>query len=71
MQIGNVVLKNEFIMAPIKTAYGDQNGNVTAKHLNFYKRRAQAVGAIIPEPFYLDSSLRELPMQMGIDDNIN
>ncbi len=67
MQIGNVFLRNEFIMAPIKTGYGDQSGNVASKHLHFYKRRAWSVGAIIPEPFYLDKSLRELPTQMGID----
>jgi 2,4-dienoyl-CoA reductase-like NADH-dependent reductase (Old Yellow Enzyme family) len=69
MQIGSVGLKNEFIMAPIKTGYGDKEGSVTERHLQFYKRRAQAIAAIIPEPLYLDKSLRELPTQMGIDDD--
>jgi 2,4-dienoyl-CoA reductase-like NADH-dependent reductase (Old Yellow Enzyme family)/thioredoxin reductase len=69
MQIGSVELKNEFIMAPIKTGYGDKEGSVTERHLQFYKRRAQAIAAIIPEPLYLDKSLRELPTQMGIDDD--
>lgn len=67
MKIGDKKLKNEFIMAPIKTGYSDNEGKVKDKHLAFYKKRAKSVGAIIPEPFYLDKSLREIPTQMGID----
>ena len=69
MFIGDVELKNEFIMAPIKTAYSDGSGVVTEKHLDFYKRRSNDIAAIIPEPFYLDSALREIPTQMGIDND--
>ncbi|POZ92446.1 FAD-dependent oxidoreductase [Petrotoga halophila] len=69
MKIGNVELRNEFIMSTVKTGYSDGSGIVTEKHLNFYKRRANDVGAIIPEPFYLASNLREIPTQMGIDDD--
>jgi len=61
-------LKNRFIFAPIKTGYGDGSGVVTERHLAFYRRRAAHLGAVIPEPFYLDRGLRELPTQMGIDD---
>ncbi|MBN2747791.1 MAG: FAD-dependent oxidoreductase [Bacteroidales bacterium] len=60
-------LRNDFIMAPIKTGYSDGTGRVTEKHLRFYAERAKYVGAITPEPFYLHRSLRELPTQMGID----
>ena len=60
-------LKNQFIFAPIKTGYGNAGGYVTEKHLSFYKKRARYWGAVIPEPFYLDKGLRELPTQMGID----
>jgi 2,4-dienoyl-CoA reductase (NADPH2) len=60
-------LKNQFIFAPIKTGYGDAGGFVTERHLSFYKKRAKYLGAVIPEPFYLDKGLRELPTQMGID----
>lgn len=60
-------LKNPFIFAPIKTGYSDASGNVTQKHLDFYGQRAKYLGAVIPEPFYLDKSLREVPTQMGID----
>jgi 2,4-dienoyl-CoA reductase-like NADH-dependent reductase (Old Yellow Enzyme family)/thioredoxin reductase len=62
-------LKNQFIFAPIKTGYSNENGAVNERHLAFYKRRSQYLGAVIPEPFYLDKSLRELPTQMGIDDD--
>ncbi len=62
-------LKNQFIFAPIKTGYGDGSGTVTEKHLSFYERRAKYLGAIISEPFYLDKGLRELPTQMGIDND--
>lgn len=69
MHIGDVDLRNEFLMAPIKTGYGDGDGGVTDRHRRFYRRRADHVGAIIPEPLYLDESLRELPTQMGIADD--
>ncbi|MBA7538921.1 NADPH dehydrogenase [subsurface metagenome] len=62
-------LKNQFVFAPVKTGYSDGSGIVTEKHLAFYKRRAQYLGAVTPEPFYLDKGLRELPTQMGIDDD--
>ncbi len=60
-------LKNKFIMAPVKTGYGNKQGEITDRHIEFYKRRAKFLGAIIPEPLFLDSSLRELPTQIGID----
>jgi len=61
-----LALRNKFIMPPIKTAYGNSNGEITPKHLQFYARRAKFIGAIIPEPFYIDKGLRELPVQIGI-----
>jgi 2,4-dienoyl-CoA reductase-like NADH-dependent reductase (Old Yellow Enzyme family)/thioredoxin reductase len=67
MFIGDQELRNEFVMAPVKTGYSDGEGHVTDRHLQFYRRRADHVGAITPEPLYLDPSLRELPTQMGID----
>ncbi len=67
MKIGSQILRNEFIMAPVKTGYSDGNGQVKNRHLNFYRERAKDIGAIIPEPFYLDKKLREIPAQMGID----
>ena len=62
-------IKNQFIFAPIKTGYSDGSGIVTEKHLSFYRSRAKYLGAVIPEPFYMDRGLRELPTQMGIDND--
>lgn len=62
-------LKNNLIMAPVKTGYGDKSGNITVKHLRFYEKRAPYLGALTPEPLYIDSGLRELPTQIGIDNN--
>jgi len=62
-------LKNPFIFAPIKTGYSDGSGTVNDRHIAFYKRRSQYLGGIIPEPFYLGPELREIPTQMGIDDD--
>ena len=60
-------LKNKFIFATVKTGYSDKTGVVTERHLEFYKARGEFLGALIPEPLYLDKGLRELPTQMGID----
>lgn len=62
------LFKNEFIMAPIKLGYCIQkDGKVNEKHLSFYEKRATNLGAVISEPFYIDSFLRENPFQLGID----
>ncbi len=62
-------LRNKFIFAPVKTGYGNKEGHITEKHLNFYERRAEFAGAITPEPLYLAPGLRELPTQIGISDD--
>jgi len=59
-------LRNNFIFAPVKTGYGDKEGNITERHLNFYDARSHYVGAVTPEPLYIDKGLRELPTQIGI-----
>ena len=61
-----IQLKNPFIFAPVKTGYGDQSGKINEKHLSFYEKRVKYLGAITPEPLYIDKGLRELPMQIGI-----
>jgi len=62
-------LRNMFIFAPIKTGYGNGSGKVNERHVAFYKRRCKYLGAVIPEPFYLDKGLREIPTQLGIDND--
>ena len=61
-------LKNQFIFAPIKLGYSE-NGKINDRHLAFYKERSKYLGAVIPEPFYMDKGLREIPTQLGIDDD--
>ncbi len=62
-------LKNPFIMAPVKAGYSNGTGVFTEKHFHFYAARAKHLGAISPEPLYIDKGLRELPTQLGIDDD--
>ncbi|MEA1939572.1 MAG: NAD(P)/FAD-dependent oxidoreductase [Candidatus Caldatribacteriota bacterium] len=64
-----IELKNSFIFAPIKLGYSDGEGKVNERHIAFYDVRSSYVGAIIPEPFYIDKGLREIPAQMGIDND--
>ena len=62
-------LRNQFIMPPIKLGYSEGDGLVNQKHIDFYIRRSKHIGAITLEPLYLDSGLRELPTQIGIDND--
>ena len=62
-------LRNKFIMAPVKLGYSDGTGVVTQKHLDFYEPRSKHAGAVALEPLYMDAGLRELPTQLGIDND--
>lgn len=62
-------LQSNFIFPPIKLGYTEGDGKVTQKHLNFYRGINKYIGAITPEPLYMDQRLRELPTQLGIDDD--
>ncbi len=54
-------------MAPIKLGYCDKTGFVNQKHIDFYEIRSKHIGALTPEPLYMDAGLREIPTQLGID----
>ncbi len=62
-------LRNKFIMAPVKLGYCDKPGFVNQKHIDFYNVRSKHIGAITIEPLYMDAGLREIPTQLGIDNN--
>ena len=62
-------IKNQFIMAPVKLGYATGDGKINDRHLNFYRKRSKYLGAMTPEPLYMDKGLRELPTQLGIDDD--
>ena len=56
-------------MSAVKTGYGDNEGNITDRHLAFWDKRSKHVAAVIFEPFFIDKKVRELPTQIGIDNN--
>jgi len=60
-------LRNEFIFAPVKLGYSDKTGEIKQKHIDFYKERSLYLGAVTPEPLFMDTGLRELPTQIGIN----
>ncbi len=62
-------LQSKFIFAPLKLGYSNGTGVITQRHLDFYGERNRYIGAITPEPLYMDPGLRELPTQIGIDDD--
>ena len=65
--IGSKELPNRLFMAPLKTAYGSASGEVIPRHVAFYRRRGEGgIGAVIPEPLYIDIAGREHPKQLGI-----
>ncbi|MEJ5351385.1 MAG: NAD(P)/FAD-dependent oxidoreductase [Melioribacteraceae bacterium] len=69
MKLKNIELRNNFFMSPVKTGYGDSEGNITERHLAFWNKRSKHVAAVIFEPFFIDKRVRELPTQIGIDDD--
>ncbi len=64
-----IELKNPFIFAPIKLGYSNKDGYVNDRHIAFYAERTRYLGAVTIEPLYLDKGLREIPTQLGIDDD--
>jgi len=62
-------LRNPFIFAPIKLGYTNGDGYVNDRHTAFYAARSKYLGAVTIEPLYLDKGLREIPTQLGIDDD--
>ncbi|MDP8239317.1 MAG: FAD-dependent oxidoreductase [Candidatus Hatepunaea meridiana] len=73
IEIGNTVLSNRLIMAPLKTAFGKPDGMVNERHIAFYQRRAEGkIAAIIIEPLVIDPACREHPKQLSImtDDHV-
>lgn len=68
LQIGPVEIPNRLALAPVKTALGGTDGRVTARHVEYYRRRAAGgAGLIIIEPLVVDPRGREHPKQLGID----
>lgn len=67
LQIGQLKLKNSFIMAPVKTAYGNPKGDVTPRHLSYYGNLAKGgVAMIILEPVAVCVTGKEHPKQLTV-----
>jgi 2,4-dienoyl-CoA reductase-like NADH-dependent reductase (Old Yellow Enzyme family)/thioredoxin reductase len=70
LQIGRLTLPNRLLMTTVKLGYATPDGAVTERHIGFYVRRAEGgVGLIVTEPLYVQRNGRELPTQLGIDDD--
>ncbi|PLX99411.1 MAG: NADH:flavin oxidoreductase [Desulfuromonas sp.] len=66
-RIGGLQLKNRFIMAPVKTAYGTPKGEVTPRHLSYYANLSRGgVALIILEPVAVSQSGKEHPKQLAV-----
>ena len=66
-RIGSLELKNRFIMAPVKSAYGNPKGEVTERHLTYYDNLSQGgVAMIILEPVSVSQSGKEHPKQLAV-----
>lgn len=54
--VKNMTIKNRIVMMPMGTNYGEQNGEMSFLHLNYYEERAKGgVGLIILENASVDS----------------
>jgi 2,4-dienoyl-CoA reductase-like NADH-dependent reductase (Old Yellow Enzyme family)/thioredoxin reductase len=70
LQLGSLGLPNRVVMTTVKLGYATEAGEVTDRHVAFYVRRAEAgVGLLTAEPLYIQRNGRELPTQLGIDDD--
>ena len=70
LQVGGLTLPNRLLMTTVKLGYATPEGAVTERHIGFYARRAAGgVGLMVTEPLYVQRNGRELPTQLGIDDD--
>lgn len=67
LRIGPLEIPNRLIMPPVKLGYGTRAGEVTERHIAFYRRRAEGgVGLIVTEPMYVAPNGKEIPTQLGL-----
>ncbi|MGD8367409.1 MAG: FAD-dependent oxidoreductase [Desulfobacterales bacterium] len=67
MTLGNLTLANRFVFPPIKTAYGTPKGNVTDRHVRYYRQIAHnGPAVVILEPVAVTADGKEHPKQLCI-----
>ncbi|MGD2122706.1 MAG: NADH:flavin oxidoreductase, partial [Gemmatimonadota bacterium] len=70
LQIGSLQLPNRVVMTTVKLGYSTPTGEVTPRHTSFYVRRASGkVGLLTTEPLFIQANGRELPTQLGVQDD--
>ena len=63
--LGKLTLANKFVFPPIKTACGTPQGNVTERHLTYYRQIAhKGPGLLIIEPVPVTAEGKEHPKQL-------
>jgi 2,4-dienoyl-CoA reductase-like NADH-dependent reductase (Old Yellow Enzyme family)/thioredoxin reductase len=66
-KLGNAKLTNRFVFPPIKLAYGNPNGLVTERQLQFYSQIArEGPAVVILEPVSVSAEGREHPRQLCV-----
>lgn len=56
LTVKNMIIKNRIVMTPMGTNYGEQNGEMSFLHMDYYEQRAKGgVGLIIVENASVDS----------------
>ncbi len=66
-RLGQLQLKNRFVMAPVKSAYGTPQGDVTPRHLTYYDNLSKGGTAmIILEPVAVCKTGKEHPKQLTV-----
>ncbi|MBW1861636.1 MAG: FAD-dependent oxidoreductase [Deltaproteobacteria bacterium] len=65
--LGKLELVNRFVFPPIKLGYGNPDGTVTDRQLNFYQQIAKSgPGLVIIEPVSVTANGREHPRQLCV-----
>ena len=67
LSLGKLELVNRFVFPPIKLGYGNPDGTITDRHLNFYQQIAEnGPGLVIAEPASVTADGREHPRQLCV-----
>lgn len=69
LRLKGYTLRNRIVMPPMQTGRATFEGAVTNRLINFYVRRASALGLPIVEHSYVSLSGKIGPKQLGIDDD--
>ncbi len=71
LRIGNLTLKNRITLAPMFLCYGNSNGTVSEKMVEFYARRAKAgVSLLVVEASAVDAQGAGSPRMIRVDDDM-